>query len=410
LGFKSIFSFLAITCFPICAYSQPVSSLAPAVVLPEPLGAAAGETTATEEAVDPTIRPLQYFKDSLVQSCLGGRWLKDVQIDGYLDQSYTYNFNKPRNPRYNSFRVYDRKHASWMLNMFQVYVRKDPTAESRAGFAARLSTGWDADVNSSYREHNTDKIDIQELYGQYLFDIGKNGLLVKAGKMATLAGAEVIEQKDNWNISRSFLYGYAIPITHTGIRANYKMNDTYDLTVGVNRGWDTFRHDNNDALSYEARLGAAVNDRLSLGATVIAGPEQESDNRNQRRVLDLVATYKFNEKLTGMLNADLAAEDRAGTNGGSGKWRGLAAYLKYDHTEKLSYAWRGEVFQDSGGSRTGARQSLWENTLTAQYKFRENLIGRLEYRYDHGTKNTFARGNGFASGQSSVAASLMITF
>ncbi len=265
-------------------------------------------------------------------------------------------------------------------------------------------------MNTPYNYDNTDKFDVQELYASYLFDIGENGLLVKAGKMATLAGAEVIEQKDNWNISRGFLYGYAIPLTHTGVRASYQINDIYDLTVGVNRGWDTFGHDNNDAYSYEARLGAAVNDKLSLAATVITGPEQEDNDSNNRRVLDLLATYKFNEKLTGMLNADIADEEDAASDGGKAKWRGLAAYLKYDCNEKSSYAWRGEIFQDRGGARTGDTQNLWENTLTAQYKFRENLIGRLEYRHDHSSEDSFAQGNGFSSNQNTIAASLMITF
>jgi hypothetical protein len=389
----------------------------------EPLPADSDATTSTaetdaeeskdedeEEAVDPTLRPLQYFKDELVRSCIGACWLEDVQVSGYLDQSYTYNFNRPENPRTNSLRVYDRKHNSYMLNMFQLYAVKDPTAESRWGFASRLGMGWDADVNSSFEEHNTDKIDIQELYASYLFDIGENGLLVKAGKMATLAGAEVIEEKDNWNISRSFLYGYAIPITHTGVRANYKINDIYDFTFGVNRGWDTFRHDNNDSVSYEARLGAALSEKLNLGATVIAGPEQEDHDRNNRRLLDLVATYKFNDKLTGMLNLDIADEEKAANDGGKARWQGLEAYLKYDCNEKLSFAWRGEAFQDKGGSRTGDRQNLFENTVTAQYKFRENLIGRLEYRHDRSNEDVFAQGNGFSGNQNTIAASLMITF
>jgi hypothetical protein len=370
-----------------------------------------GEAEAKEEdePVDPTLRPLQYFKDELVRSCMGLHWMKDVEVSGYLDQTYTYNFNRPGD-RINSLRVYDRKHNSYMLNMFQLYAVKDPTEESRWGFATRLAMGYDADINSSFNEHNTDKIDFEELYGSYLFDIGENGLLVKAGKMVTLAGAEVIEQKDNWNISRSFLYGYAIPLTHTGLRANYKINVVYDLTVGVNRGWDAFRYDNNDEVSYEARLGAAVNDRLTLGATVIAGPEQEGNDRNNRRLLDLVATYKFSDKLTGMLNYDIADEEKAANNGGKARWQGLAAYLKYDCNEKLSYVWRGEVFEDDGGARTGDSQTLIGNTLTAQYKFRENLIGRVEYRHDRSSESSFSRGSGFGSNQNTVAASVMITF
>jgi hypothetical protein len=37
----------------------------------------------------------------------------------------------------------------------------------------------------------------------------------------TLAGYEVIEAWKDPNITRSILFGFAIPFTHTGIRANY---------------------------------------------------------------------------------------------------------------------------------------------------------------------------------------------
>lgn len=369
---------------------------------------ASTKTEEKKDEIDPTLRPLQFYKDEFVRSCCA-EWAKDIQLNGYIDQTFTHNFNHP-DSRVNSMRVFDRKNDAYLLNLLQIYALKEPTKESRWGFGARLDSGWDADVISPFNENRNDKFDWEELYASYLFDIGENGLLVKAGRFATLAGAEVIEQKDNWNISRSFLFGYAIPFTHTGIRANYKINDVYDFTFGVNRGWDTARFDNNDALSYETRLGATCSDKLSLATVFLWGPEQSDNDHNQRRLLDFVATYKFNEKLTGMLNADIAQEENATAGGGSAKWHGLAGYLKYDCNDKLSYAYRAEIFQDQGGTRTGTDQTLWENTITAQYKFRENLWGRLEYRHDSSSDNTFERDNTFGNNQNTIAASVLITF
>ena len=37
-----------------------------------------------------------------------------------------------------------------------------------------------------------------------------------AGKFVTPIGAEVIESQDNWNYTRSILFGYAIPFYHLG--------------------------------------------------------------------------------------------------------------------------------------------------------------------------------------------------
>lgn len=360
-----------------------------------------------EDGADPCLQPLQYLYDSVVDSmCCPAAGLEEVKITGYVDQTYTHNFNRPRD-RVNSLRVFDRKDRAYLLNMAQLHVLKDPTEASRWGFGARLAAGWDADVTSSYWEDNTDKSDVIELYGSYLFPIG-NGLTVKAGKFATLAGAEVIEQKDSFNISRSYMFGYGLPYTHTGVRAQYKINDMYDVTVGVLRGWDNFRHDPNDDVTYETRLGVSCSDKLSLAAVLLYGPEAAHDDA-ERGLIDLVATYKFSDKLTGVVETAFAQEENA-VNSGSAKWGGVAGYLKYDCTERLSFAARSEYFRDGDGARTGVQQTLIGNTLTAQYKFQENLWGRLEYRNDWSNEDVFTRSDGFSGSQNTVAASVLYTF
>lgn len=364
-----------------------------------------------EEPLDPTVRPLQYLKESMLWCYSEDCFWRKVEIEGYLDQTVTYNFNDP-DDRVNTLRVFDRKHRAYLLNTFQLYVHKDSEEESPLGFALRLNTGWDADVISPYGVAADDKFDVTEAYLSWYFNtcVGR-GVTVKAGKFVTLAGAEVIEQKDNFNISRSFLFGYAIPFTHTGVRAAWELDDIYTLTFGVNRGWDTFTHDNNDALTYEAAITANCSDRLSLSAVTYYGAEQEDNDHSKRRLLDLVATYKFNEKLTGVLNADIASEEDAAPDGSTAKWRGIAGYLNYECNEKLSYAARAEVFSDRDGARTGMDQTLWEATLTAQYKFRENIWGRLEFRHDESNRSSaFSKGSGFSGSQNTIAASMLITF
>ncbi|MCX7018060.1 MAG: outer membrane beta-barrel protein, partial [Candidatus Sumerlaeota bacterium] len=250
---------------------------------------------------------------------------------------------------------------------------------------------------------------IDEAYVSYLFPLGK-GLLVKAGKMTALAGAEVAEEKDNWNISRSFLCAFSSPFTNTGVRAQYTFNEMFDLTVGAHRGWDICFQDNNSVESYEARLGMNLTEKFNVALCVMRGAEQDKNDSDQLSLLDLVATYKFTDKLTGMLNADIGMDEHAAPDGGDAYWNGLAAYLKYDWTEKFSVAARAETFHDPDGVCTGEGQTLAECTLTAQYKFRENLWGRIEYRRDSSNADVFLRGIGMSENQNTIAASLLFTF
>ena len=59
------------------------------------------------------------------------------------------------------------------------------------------------------------------------------------GRFETLAGAEVIESPSDLNFSRSILFGYAVPFTHTGGRLTWAMNGNLSFIVGINKGWDT---------------------------------------------------------------------------------------------------------------------------------------------------------------------------
>ena len=55
----------------------------------------------------------------------------------------------------------------------------------------------------------------QEAYGSSKIPIG-SGLTIKGGKFVTLLGYEVIESPNNLNFSRSFMFSFAIPLTHVG--------------------------------------------------------------------------------------------------------------------------------------------------------------------------------------------------
>ena len=71
---------------------------------------------------------------------------------------------------------------------------------------------------------------LQQAYLTAVLPVGA-GLTVDVGKFVTHMGNEVIESKDNWNYSRSFLFAYAIPYYHTGIRLTYPLASTLSGTL-----------------------------------------------------------------------------------------------------------------------------------------------------------------------------------
>lgn len=326
--------------------------------------------------------------------------LHGVQMSGHVDTTATYNFNAPQT-RTNTLRVFDTRANSVMLNSAELIIKKPVSAESPVGLRTDLAFGTDSEVVGSVTTGlgtGDDELDIQQAFVEYLAPIG-NGLDVQVGKFVTLHGAEVIKSKDDWNISRSYLFGFAIPFTHTGIRASYPWSERLTTIVGVNNGWDVV-DDNNQAKTIELGFASMPIDKVSLGSTFMFGAEQAGNNNNGRTLIDIVAGWQPIEPLQLKVNYDYGWEDDAVAFGNNAVWHGLAAYARYAFTDKLALVGRGEYFNDADGVRTailspgingitGSGVKLYEYTLTTEYQIYKNLIGRLEYRHDQASEKVF---------------------
>ena len=224
-------------------------------------------------------------------------------------------------------------------------------------------------------------------------------------------GAEVIEAKDNWNFSRSLLFGYAIPFTHTGIRAGYQIFDGLSGYLGINNGWDNVK-DNNKNKSVEGALAWAANNKLSFNLAGMYGPEQTSNDHSKRGLIDFLATYKPFDKWTFMLNADYAREQDAVADGKAGSWSGVALYSKYDINSWMSLANRTEFFSDRKGLRviSGTDQDLWESTLTLEVRPYKDLITRLEYRHDESSSSIFTNNQKSVGHQDTIGLEAIYVF
>src|SRR3989338_234239 len=279
--------------------------------------------------------------------------LHRIEMNGFVDTTYTYNFNAPQT-NVNTLRIFDTRANSFMLNSAELNIKKPVSAESPVGFRTDLAFGTDAEVVGSVTTglgSGADEIDIQQAYVEYLAPIG-NGLDVQVGKFVTLHGAEVIKSKDDWNISRSYLFGFAIPFTHTGIRANYPWSDRFSTVVGVSNGWDVV-DDNNQAKTVELGFSSVPLENTSLCATYMFGAEQIGNNNNGRHLLDIVAGYQPTEALQLKLNYDYGWEDDVAAFGDNAVWQGLAGYVRYALNDWWALAARGEFFNGFGGVRPG---------------------------------------------------------
>src|SRR5260370_15042567 len=123
-------------------------------------------------------------------------FFKEVEVSGFIDGYYGYNFNKPAR-RLNVLRNFDTKSNQFALNLAEIVIEKKPDPlNSRVGFRLDLDYGPATDlVHASQRGGSQVYKVIQQAYGSYLAPVG-SGLQIDVGKFVTWNGAEVIETKD----------------------------------------------------------------------------------------------------------------------------------------------------------------------------------------------------------------------
>jgi hypothetical protein len=177
---------------------------------------------------------------------------------------------------------------------------------------------------------NPESFDITEAFISYTAPVGK-GLRFDMGKMGAFVGAEVVEAIDNPNYSRSFLFVFAEPTTHTGVKASYVFNDNVNAALFVVNGWDNAT-DNNKGKSCGVSVNVAAGDPFSAYINYLQGPESDNNNHDNRSLLDLVATIKPIKPLSIILTYDNGKQDNSGAS--SVTWSGFAGTVKYDFNEQ----------------------------------------------------------------------------
>jgi len=311
-----------------------------------------------------------------------------IEISGYIDTSYTYSGNK--NVTFTDGtpnRVFDRQPNSFNFNMGELAISMLP--EDGFGGAVVLNAGTDADVTAAAGSGSNDNFDVQQAYVRYK----QGGIEAMFGKLATLQGAEVIESPDNFNFTRSILFGYAIPFTHTGARISYAINDMITVTGGVNNGWDNLVDDNSQK-SGEAMIAFSPSDMLSLTVEGMSGVEAGTTGQGTRNLIDSVLTVTPIEGLTLVVNGDYGTQKKGTATGRVARWWGAAGYINYQINELWRIALRGEYFDDKNGFRTGTTQRWKEGTVTVAFAPTKHVELRGEFRHDQSNIASFLKSNG----------------
>lgn len=342
-------------------------------------------------------------------------WYETIGVNAFVTTSWSWNFNRPASGT-NQYRVFDFDDNSIKIDGAELVLQKVASAPGEAGFRVDAVAGASIPRVSAaaglFRDDDgtAGDFDLQQAYISYIAPLG-TGLRFDAGKYATHCGYEVIEGYDGYNdnATRSFLFGYAEPASHTGLKATYALSGTVSAMVEVVNGWDNVK-DSNSAKSVGGQLAFTLPSNATVYVNALFGPERAGDDGDDRTFLNVVATWKLGTRSALGLDAVWATEENAAGPGLDATWGGVALYGRLGLSPSFALVLRAEVFDDPDGVRTGTEQTLSELTLTPELKLAPGLVLRADLRLDHSTRDVFEKEAGFAGTQPTVLLNALYFF
>ncbi len=399
---------------------NPADHNAAALAMADPPTDAAqptAEAVSTTQPAEPAAWPPGLMMDGLNALGFDKANPLNLRFYGWVQAGFTGILHGPGSSRLGlPLRVFDaRKPDNIRLNQLQLTMDRvyDTTKSIDWGGRFDLLYGTDARVIRSYglfdKQTHDAQLDFRQFYGQLWIKTGGDGtgLDITFGRWVTTIGSEVIAGPENWLYSRSYLFGYAEPATHTGLKLTYYFDPNNYAYFAVVQGWDVFK-DNNDGksfmggvwLSSKETMGASPKTQLGLNA--IIGPELDGEGwPGNRFLLDVVWVWRWTEKLTQNINVDYGYQDDAPftinsenvVEPGDATWYGVSYMLNYVFNDHVSATGRTEWFRDGRGYRTGYVGNFFEVTTGVTItpfpndKYLKNLLFRPELRADFSDNN-----------------------
>jgi hypothetical protein len=291
-----------------------------------------------------------------------------IDVTAFVDAYYEYNFDEV-DPALRSF---DVQHDAFSLSLADVALAKSVTPDSRLGFRAELAFGKTADLIAAYEPEDSPEIGkhVLQAYGSVL---AGSKLQLDVGKFLTPLGAEVVPSQDNWNYSRSVLFGYAIPFYHLGVRATLPVNDKLTVAGYLVNGWNNSSEIHGDFPCVGLTATVKPTGTLTWIANYMGGTEAEGGDT--RHMFDTTLTFAATKRLSLQGNFDYGEE-------GDTSWWGVAAYAKVQVRPSWALVGRYEYLDDADGGFMTIGQKAQTLTLTSDHLIAGGLKLRLEYRGD----------------------------
>lgn len=304
-------------------------------------------------------------------------FLSNLSISGSVDSYFRTNFNgynkineegaSPAHPA-TAF-ADDPGFAIGMANVILNYEGE------KAGFVADLVFG-PRGADAVFLSEGSANI-VNQLYAYYNVS---DKLTLTLGNFNTFLGYEVISPVGNFNYSTSYMFSYG-PFSHTGLRADFTINDTWSAMLAVMNPTDFTEFNPFGLYSFGGQLGY-TDGAGSAFLNLIYG--EQAPGLEATFQIDLTTGWDLTEAFYLGLNTTYNSTDGEG-------FYGAALYPQFKTSENFAIGLRAEYFkelEEGDGLVYGSDVSVVDFTLTGSYSV-GNLMIKPELRLDSVSEDVF---------------------
>jgi len=315
-----------------------------------------------------------------------------ISFSGFIDLNAAWNGNRPANHEsfYPGAGTSGKRANEFALNLAQVQWTRSVSAEQPVGFTLGLVAGEGADVVHGGEPEGVGKF--RHVYQASVAYRLPSGVVLEGGIYPSHIGLEGFYSKDNWNYTRSIM-GESSPYYQAGVKASYAFNDRWSGRVDLMNGWQLIDDDNG---------AKAVGTQLAYGSGALSASLNTYLDPN-RKFVDVVVVYKLGPGVQLGGTVDAGRQEPA-------NWYGAGVLVRYAVNDRNAIAIRAERFSDPDNGITGTAQRLHEATLTYELRPHDNIILKLEARYDQSDADVFSRKDTTTDRQLLAIAGVVVTF
>lgn len=327
----------------------------------------------------------------LLENCC---WLKqhDIVIGGWIDQSFTWNPQSPRDG-INGPVTWEDQSNRYQLNELYTYMYKEAKTDGEGrALGGRIDTLYGTssrfDTSAGLEDHINKS---SAFYGlaitQAYVEVAQNDFKAKVGHWISPVGYFTVGSYNNFFNTIPYTYQWGEPFTHTGVLTTWTATDKLILGGGFTRGWDNSSNFNphlgyigtatynglakeGDSLAYVNMYSMEPNGGTDGGApgfgrngVLYYGGKPTFSSRYFQTI---VYSRPLNEKWTYVFQSDFGVQGgaSAGTAGGQNvaRWYGVNQYIYYKSSDQWSWGLNGEWFRDEEGFRVAGFLPDYNNT------------------------------------------------